>query len=410
MKRALFLGTLLMTCGAMFAQKYLVTDADMKYKEACAQPLKIDQRKLADAWRSIQDAMKNEKTVNFHETYKVAANIRNVQLVQMYQAGQQSGKLDTLAYFNGVKEMYDYYTTYDRLINTPNEKGKTPLKDEELQKAHKEAQKSAMPLRQSMLLGGSSIINSHTKEGLGFLDVYLASLDAPLFKDLNLAETDTMLNAAYLYYGMGLKKLAQTWEDTVKYLGYYEKTIGDPQYGAYSCVELMNTYKHHGDIASWEKYCKYAFEHFPEDQQYPKLLIQEYVNSGREEEALKMCDLMIEKFPNEIFPAETKALIIFNKRDYVQSVELFKKLTEVDPTYGRAWCSLGTSYYQIAMENKNDVKKCKEYLELALPAYKKAEEVEPDDPSLWGYYLYHCYHALNDKTNEAKYKKYENHQ
>ena len=62
------------------------------------------------------------------------------------------------------------------------------------------------------------------------------------------------------------------------------------------------------------------------------------------------------------------------------------------------------------MENKDDVKKCKEYLELALPAYKKAEEVEPDDPSLWGYYLYHCYHALNDKTNEAKYKKYENNQ
>lgn len=407
MKRALFLGTLLMTCGAMFAQKYLVIDAETKYKEACANQLKIDQMKLGNAWRSIQEAMANDKTKDFHDTYRVAAQIRNVQVVQMWQAGQQSGRLDTLRYADGVKEILGYYSTYDRLLHTPNAKGKLPVRDDELKKAHTLAQEQARPLRQNILLIGSSLINSHTREGLALLDLYFSSVDDPLFKELKLAETDTLLDAANLYYGMGLKKIAQSWEDTLKYLSYYEKTLEDPQYGAYSCVELMNTYKQHGDVASWEKYCKFALEHFPEDQQYPKLLIQEYVNSERYEEAFKLCDYMAEKFPKEIFPVETKALMLFNEKKYEESIAIFKRLIEIDPTYGRAWCSLGTSYYQLAMQNKADVKKCKEYLELAIPAYKKAEEVDPDDPTLWGYYLYHCYHSLNDKVNEAKYKKYE---
>lgn len=408
MKRALFLGMLLTTCGAMFAQKYLVTDADMKLKEACANQLKIDYKKVGDAWKSVKEAMENEKTVNYHETYNVAAKIRNVQLVHMFQEGKESGNLDTLAYFNGVKEILSYYSTYDRLIHTPNEKGKLPLREDELKTAHTLAQQSALPLRQNILLGGSSMINTRPAEGLKLLETYFETTSDPLFKELKLAETDTLITAANLYYGMGLKKLATTWEDTVKYLSYYEKTLDSEQYGEYSIVELMNTYKRHGDIKAWEKYCRDAMQRFPQDQQYPKLLIQECVNSDREDEAAKLCEYMMEKFPEEIFPVETKALLLFNDKKYEEAIDIFKKLTELDPTYGRAWCSLGTSYYQLAMQNRSDVKKCKEYIELALPAYKKAEEVEPDDPSLWGYYLYHCYHSLSDKANEAKYKKYEN--
>ena len=86
---------------------------------------------------------------------------------------------------------------------------------------------------------------------------------------------------------------------------------------------------------------------------------------------------------------------------------LSEKLIEIDPTYGRAWTSLGTCYYQIAMENKNNIPECKKWLNEAIPCYKKSEEVEPDNPILWGNYLYRCYHALSDKANEQKYAKYK---
>ena len=110
-----------------------------------------------------------------------------------------------------------------------------------------------------------------------------------------------------------------------------------------------------------------------------------------------------------LIPLETRALIVFNEKKYVESVELFTKLSELDPTYGRAWCSLGTSYYQLALKNSSNTKLRKEYLDKAIPAFKKAEEVAPDEPELWGYYLYHSYESLPtpDKVNMAKYKKYD---
>ena len=408
MKRLLLIGMLLAGSGAVYAQKYLVDDADMKLKEACAKQ-QIDMMKLNEAWRNIQDAMASEKTVNYHETYKVASKIRNVQLVQLYDQGQRTGQLDTLKYFDGLKEILGYYYIYDRLIRTPNAKGKLPMKDNEIKAAHVLAQQEAAPIRLNMLRGGSSIIHSNTKNALEYLDTYLKSFDEPLFKEMKLNETDTLKTAGFLYYGMGLKDLAQTWEDTLKYLEYYEKTLETPAYAAYSCVELMNTYKKHGDMQNWEKYCKYALEHFPDDQQYAKLLIAQYMNDDRIDDAVKMCETMEKMFPKEIFPLETRALIVFNEKKYVESVELFTKLSELDPTYGRAWCSLGTSYYQLALKNSSNTKLRKEYLDKAIPAFKKAEEVAPDEPELWGYYLYHSYESLPtpDKVNMAKYKKYD---
>ena len=407
MKKILIMCMVLTQGVASFAQKYAVIDAEAKYKEACANQAEINFKKLDEAWKTIEACMENEKSKDYYDTYRVAALIKNVTVSQLYNKGRESGNLDTLAYFTGLKEILGYYSTEDRLLHTPNDKGKLPLKEDETKKAHTLAQQSALPLRQNMLLGGSALVNSNPQKAIELIDVYLKSFDDPLYKELNLNERDTLKSAAYLYTGMALKNMAQTWEDTLNYLSYYEKVIDTQAYGAYSCVEIMNTYKRHGDIANWEKFCKMAMEKFPEDQQYPKLLIQEYVNSNRKDEALAVCEQMSKAFPKEIFPLETRALMMFNDKKYKESIDLFKQLTELDPTYGRAWCSLGTSYYQLAMENKDNYKVCKEYLDLAIPAYKKAEEVEPDNPALWGYYLYHCYKALSDKTNEAKYKKYE---
>ena len=370
MKKILIMCMVLTQGVASFAQKYAVIDAEAKYKEACANQAEINFKKLDEAWKTIEACMENEKSKDYYDTYRVAALIRNVTVSQLYNKGRESGNLDTLAYFTGLKEILGYYSTEDRLLHTPNDKGKLPLKEDETKKAHTLAQQSALPLRQNMLLGGSALVNSNPQKAIELIDVYLKSFDDPLYKELNLNERDTLKSAAYLYTGMALKNMAQTWEDTLNYLSYYEKVIDTQAYGAYSCVEIMNTYKRHGDIVNWEKFCKMAMEKFPEDQQYPKLLIQEYVNSNRKDEALAVCEQMSKAFPKEIFPLETRALMMFNDKKYKESIDLFKQLTELDPIYGRAWCSLGTSYYQLAMENKDNYKVCKEYLDLAIPAYK----------------------------------------
>ena len=405
MKKVLFICTMLAACSTLFAQKYAVIDANQTLTEACRDSRNIDYKLVNKAWNDIQECMVNEKSKDYYDTWRVAAKIKNILTYKLYQDGKD-GTLDTLKYFGGLSDILSYYQKVEKCITTPNEKGKLPVKADEYKEIHQDILQQGTSMRGQLLSGACSMVNSHPKEAMKFFDDYFATFDDPLFKELNLNETDTLRESAYLYYGMAMKNLATTWEDTLQYLNWYEKVLDSPSYGNYTCVELMNTYKEHGDMENWEKYCRYAAEHY-NDVQFPKLLVQEYIHQDKNEGALKLCDEMAKLYPQEIYFVETKALMTFNDKKYKEAIDVFKRLIEIDPTYGRAWTSLGTCYYQIAMENKNNIPECKKWLNEAIPCYKKAQECEPDQPVLWGNYLYRCYHALSDKANEQKYVKYK---
>ena len=405
MKRLLFICTMLAACSTLFAQKYAVIDANNTLTEACRDSRNIDYRLVNKAWSDIQQCMTNEKSKDYYDTWRVAAKIKNILTYKLYKDEQKS-TLDTLQYFGGLSDILSYYSNVEKCLTTPNEKGKLPVKEAEYKEIHQDILQQATSMRSQILTGACAMVNGHPDGTMKFLDQYFQTFDDPLFKELNLNETDTLRESAYLYYGMAMKNKAVTWEDTVKYLDWYEKVLASPTYGNYTCVELMNTYKDHGDMEKWEKYCRYAAEHY-NDVQFPKLLVQEKVRQDKNDEALKLCDEMAKLYPQEIYFVETKALMVFNDKKYREAIDIFKKLIEIDPTYGRAWTSLGTCYYQIAMENKNNIPECKKWLNEAIPCYKKSEEVEPDNPILWGNYLYRCYHALSDKANEQKYAKYK---
>lgn len=405
MKRVLFICTMLAACSTLFAQKYAVIDAKNTLTEACRDLRNIDYRLVNKAWNDIQECMVNEKSKDYYDTWVTAAKIKNILTYKVYQDGQ-AGTLDTLKYFSALSDILSYYQKVEKCITTPNEKGKMPVKADEYKEIHQDALQQAASMRGQILTGACAIVNSHPDGAMKLFDHYFETFDDPLFKDLNLNETDTLKESAYLYYGMAMKNKAVTWEDTVKYLNWYEKVLDSPTYGTYTCVELMDTYKRHGDMEKWEKYCRYAAEHY-NDVQFPKLLVQEKVRQDKLDEAMKLCDEMGKLYPEEIYFVETKALMVFNDKKYREAIDIFKKLIEIDPTYARAWTSLGTCYYQIAMENKNNIPECKKWLNEAIPCYKKAEECEPDNPILWGNYLYRCYHALSDSANEKKYAKYK---
>lgn len=405
MKRVLFICTMLAACSTLFAQKYAVIDAKNTLTEACRDSRNIDYKLVNKAWRDIQECMVNEKSKDYYDTWVTAAKIKNILTYKVYQDGQ-AGTLDTLKYFSALSDILSYYQKVEKCITTPNEKGKMPVKADEYKEIHQDALQQAASMRGQILTGACSVVNSHPDGAMKLFDHYFETFDDPLFKELNLNETDTLKESAYLYYGMAMKNKAVTWEDTVKYLNWYEKVLDSPTYGTYTCVELMDTYKRHGDMEKWEKYCRYAAEHY-NDVQFPKLLVQEKVRQDKLDEAMKLCDEMGKLYPNEIYFVETKALMVFNDKKYREAIDIFKKLIEIDPTYARAWTSLGTCYYQIAMENKNNIPECKKWINEAIPCYKKAEECEPDNPILWGNYLYRCYHALSDSANEKKYAKYK---
>ncbi|MBQ7685696.1 MAG: hypothetical protein IJT28_00510 [Bacteroidaceae bacterium] len=405
MKRVLFICTMLAACSTLFAQKYAVIDARNTLTEACRDSRNIDYKLVNKAWRDIQECMVNEKSKDYYDTWVTAAKIKNILTYKVYQDGQ-AGTLDTLKYFSALSDILSYYQKVEKCITTPNEKGKMPVKADEYKEIHQDALQQAVSMRGQILTGACSVVNSHPDGAMKLFDHYFETFDDPLFKDLNLNETDTLKESAYLYYGMAMKNKAVTWEDTVRYLNWYEKVLDSPTYGTYTCVELMDTYKRHGDMEKWEKYCRYAAEHY-NDVQFPKLLVQEKVRQDKLDEAMKLCDEMGKLYPEEIYFVETKALMVFNDKKYREAIDIFKKLIEIDPTYARAWTSLGTCYYQIAMENKNNIPECKKWINEAIPCYKKAEECEPDNPILWGNYLYRCYHALSDSANEKKYAKYK---
>ena len=126
MKKVMFIGAMLVASSAAFAQKYAVIDANSKLSEACNSN-EIDYKKVNSAWEDIQECMVHEKSAGFYDTWRVAAKIKNVMVVKMQEDAKVTGELDSLAYFNSMKDILSYYETVEKCLTTPNEKGKLPV-------------------------------------------------------------------------------------------------------------------------------------------------------------------------------------------------------------------------------------------------------------------------------------------
>jgi hypothetical protein len=334
-----------------------------------------------------------------------------------------TGKDHMKQFFQNEADIVNAYSKYFDLITTPDDRGKLPLKEEELAKEKMLAQTIALPSRTNLFVGATQFVYEDPQFATKMLEAYYKSFDAALFADQDLKNTDPYYKESAYIYATALKA---TGGDQQKVLELLNQSL-TTQNGPLACQDLITYYKEKNDHANEMKYLKYAFDNFPSilvfGVQYAERILQNADNPNRYPETIEACDVLIKRLndgtikkvddngnpvddSNNYLVYHYKALSQFNSNQYMDAFNTFVEGDKACPGHIELVCGAGQSAAKYANENFNDKAVCNPMFLKAIEYFKQAEATWPDRSDQWGYSLYVCYNNLDDQVNKAKYKKY----
>ena len=370
---------------SVYAQKGKVTAADSY----------LTTNDLDAAKKAIDAALANEKSKNWPKTYIVAAKV--------YAELAKNGKDD-----QGVIKAYDFYKKAIELDAKGNEKGKGKGK-------YKKDILFALTFFVSDMTNAA--IEAFNKED--YKTAYKAfeavlKLNDDIAKLEDIPESEMTVDTAIVYNCALAAYNAKEWEDAEK---YFKKTI-DLGYGGGDAVLLLNqVYTNMNDSAKMGENLQKGVELYPDDERILTSLIQFYLSSKKNDDALNYLNKAIEKDPENASYYYARG-VLYESIDKDKAIENYKKAIEIDPKFFNALFNIGVIYYNKGVEEQNkanemtnmndyeqEKKVAEKYWEQALPYLEKASELEPTNldvlESLKG--LYYRFDRM-DKYNEMKAK------
>ncbi len=396
-------------------------------------PIQIDLSNLEPEKREemktlIEAAIVNPETENDFKAWEYAGRLKVYEkyvIMQPYVANGNNfvDKEHMKRFFNNEAEIVATYNNYFKLISTPNEKGKLPLKDEEFQKQKILAQQITLPSRANLYVGATQFVYDDPDFAVKLLDLYYKSFDEPLFADQDLKNTDTNYKESSYVYATALKG---TGGDQATYLKLLNESL-DTKNGPIACQDLITYYKEKNDATNEIKYLKYAFEHYPSilvfGVQYAEKVLQGSENPNKYPETIAICDVLIQRLndgtiknvddngnplddSNNYLIYYYKALSYFNTGKYLEAYETFVAGNDACPGHVELVCGAGQSAAKYANDNFENKSVCNPMFEKAIKHFSEAEVAWPDRSDLWGYSLYVCYNNIDNEVMKQKYKKY----
>lgn len=382
---------LLMTFSFMFAQEKSVKEA-----KSIANDSKPD---FAKAEQLIGEAMKNAETQNDPATWDVAGFIqKRVNEEEMKNAFLRK-PYDTLAVYNSIIKMYEYYLKCDELAQIPNEKGKIKNK-------FRKANASSMLMeRPNLINGGIQYFNMNKNaEALKFFGVYVESASYPMLADNGLAKNDTLMPQVAYYATLAADRIGDK-DAVIKYAPF---ALTDKEGGKFAMQLMADAYKSKGDTAKWIKALEEGILKFPGNDYFFANLVDYYNSSNQASKAMDFADNMLKSDPNNKLYLYVKAYLYHNMKDYDNAIEFYKKAIEKDPNYAEAYSNVGLAYLMKAQEyadkSTTDIndpkyaeaqKNIKKIYAEAKPFYEKARALKPEQKDLWIQGLYRVYYNLN---------------
>lgn len=136
---------------------------------------------------------------------------------------------------------------------------------------------------------------------------------------------------------------------------------------------------------------------FPNDQEYVKKEVNIYIETGQMDAAEEKFNKLIELNPFEAKHYYNLSLILYNKGEYQQSVELASKAIELNPDFLEAIFNVGTFFYHRALQYNEVLNKmtpyqytyqgqgrdieltAKSFFDAAKPYFERAVELNTDE-------------------------------
>ena len=378
MKRVLLTVALCVAASASFAQKKVVSEAQSIAKGSNAD--------FGEARTLIKGALENPETKNDAKTWYVAGFIEDQQF-NAERAKQILGQQpNEPVMYEALYGILPYFQKAYELDQLPNEKGKVKPK-------YTKDIKSILSANHVYLFNGGAYYfdKQEYKKAYDFFNQYVEISELPMFAGTQTAEKDSTFMTVQ-FYAAAAASLAK---DSRLAIAALERAKNTPyrQYDVYQylCYEYGEA-RTAQDSVMLEKTFEEGMQVFPDSAFFLNNLINTYIYSNRNEKALEMLNVAIQKNPNDANLYNVMGRVYeTGLKDYANAEKNFQIALEKDPNLTDALSNIGRIYYNQGVNKLseanmiNDSKKYQEELSMAkdlfkkaLPYYKKAHEAEPE--------------------------------
>lgn len=378
MKRVLLTVALCVAASASFAQKKVVNEAQSIAKGSNAD--------FGEARTLIKGALENPETKDDAKTWYVAGFIEDQQF-NAERAKQILGQQpNEPVMYEALYGILPYFQKAYELDQLPNEKGKVKPK-------YTKDIKSILSANHVYLFNGGAYYfdKQEYKKAYDFFNQYVEISELPMFAGTQTAEKDSTFMTVQ-FYAAAAASLAK---DSRLAIAALERAKNTPyrQYDVYQylCYEYGEA-RTAQDSVMLEKTFEEGMQVFPDSAFFLNNLINTYIYSNRNEKALEMLNVAIQKNPNDANLYNVMGRVYeTGLKDYANAEKNFQIALEKDPNLTDALSNIGRIYYNQGVDKLseanmiNDSKKYQEELSMAkdlfkkaLPYYKKAHEAEPE--------------------------------
>ena len=378
MKRVLLTVALCVAASASFAQKKVVNEAQSIAKGSNAD--------FGEARTLIKGALENPETKDDAKTWYVAGFIEDQQF-NTERAKQILGQQpNEPVMYEALYGILPYFQKAYELDQLPNEKGKVKPK-------YTKDIKSILSANHVYLFNGGAYYfdKQEYKKAYDFFNQYVEISELPMFAGTQTAEKDSTFMTVQ-FYAAAAASLAK---DSRLAIAALERAKNTPyrQYDVYQylCYEYGEA-RTAQDSVMLEKTFEEGMQVFPDSALFLNNLINTYIYSNRNEKALEMLNVAIQKNPNDANLYNVMGRVYeTGLKDYANAEKNFQIALEKDPNLTDALSNIGRIYYNQGVNKLseanmiNDSKKYQEELGMAkdlfkkaLPYYKKAHEAEPE--------------------------------
>lgn len=377
MKRVLLVSIALsIAATGAFAQKKAVSQA-----ESIAKGNNAD---FAEARTLIKGALENPESKDDPKTWYVAGYVEDQQFSSERMKEMLGQQPNQPVMYEALLNVLPYMIKADELDQLPDAKGKIKPK-------YSKNIKGILSANHIYYInGGAYYFDARDyRKAYDCFEQYMQISDLPMFKGEKVAERDSNFMMVQYYYAVAATQLGEPQTaiaalNRAKDTDYKKNDIY--QYLYYEYEQLQ-------DSTNMERVLLEGLKLFPEEEYYLMQLINTYIYSNRNEEAINYLNQAIQGDPsNPTFYDVLGKVYETGLRDYDKAEESYKKALDLDPTSIEALSNLGRVYYNLAINKQNDANmindnklyqeeltKAKELFEKARPYFEKAHQGKPDE-------------------------------
>lgn len=345
----------------------------------------------AGAREAINAALQNPETKDLADTWYAAAQIGYQEVTKENEKTYLGQTRDELKAGRAAVESYDYFLVAADLAGRKvlDKKGREVLADK---KTYALVQKKLLEYYKNQDLVKYGIYLNDQRDFATAYSVFKRHLDIvslPFMQDEKLHQMpkDSTFNQ-YTYYTAIFAVQAEMHAEAIAVL----ESMKDGDYEAITVNQfLYQEYVNVKDTASFLRVLTDASARFPQEPWFLQNLINHYIYSGQEKEAIAYLEQAIAREPNVAQYHLIKGNLNENQKNYEAALQDFDRALAVDPTMADAHAGKGRVFYNQAVAINEEAaylegkayqeaeKKMQDLFRQSIPHFEQAHKLNPED-------------------------------